>query len=728
MSLYKDEAIKICPPEETVARCLNVMNKFRFEENGVINYEFRNSEEFGIWAANLFINHRVLYNTFPDKFPYLKDAYTFWFKKVSGKGLSKTQCSASLFMEMFERISVEFKIYEFFEKRIIKKYEEYLKEIEKNSISPYLKNALSLKNLNEEASFIQVKDIISNENILFPVRLLFQSSNGYTAGNEAYEAIVHGIFEIVERYTQTLFVIKQSNSTKEDILSKNSKLMYGYDPELYNEISNFSPFIVSIDSIVKEFPDLKPVIDGIARNFTKFEIVDISHTINGVKFYSYIVRQGKNDVNFKLFASGGCHFDQRIAILRALTEASQGYVPGEKLNQSWNGYLFTRKFIDIVFDSKLPVKDLEKDKRIFNEMEDIYNECKKAFKSIIVFDCTNSEFQIPVFALYIPELYSKSFIWSNIFSSCNVGDPDLIKVIGEDNLPKIYNFITEKSIAGIETLFFLENHNQLADDLREKMYNLYLSYTCDKELFNYIIENEEDNAEKEELKKIFETAKLEISTTPFIDKIDDDSFVYYYNILTKDKKNEDDYIFLIENYIRMGVIDYSIEFAKKHNLNINEIVVEYGSLYDELFEYVKFNNMFRRGAKLANILYKITKEERYLEEKKYLESLDREFKEKYKKFLSKDSDGRTIVLGLKIGDSISNFSLNSVYQKEDFVYRMNFTSNKNENMVIDVALVEKANFKKITENGFYLDYNVGLFASDKKKFVQEFILHIERLG
>ena len=133
------------------------------------------------------------------------------------------------------------------------------------------------------------------------------------------------------------------------------------------------------------------------------------------QFYSYIVRQGVEKTNFKLFASGGCHFDQRIAILRALTEASQGYVSGEKLNQSWNGYLFTRNFIDKVFNANLEERPILKDARSFSSMDEIYGECVKPFGSIVTLDCTVDKFQIPVYAIYIPELYSKSFLWSNIF-------------------------------------------------------------------------------------------------------------------------------------------------------------------------------------------------------------------------------------------------------------------------------------------------------------------------
>ena len=101
MSLYTKEAFKICPPDETVKRCLGVINKYKLEENGIIQYQFRNETEFGVWAANLISKQEQLYNYFPEDFPYLKDAKNFWFKRVSGKGVSKTQCSASLFMEFF---------------------------------------------------------------------------------------------------------------------------------------------------------------------------------------------------------------------------------------------------------------------------------------------------------------------------------------------------------------------------------------------------------------------------------------------------------------------------------------------------------------------------------------------------------------------------------------------------------------------------------------------------
>jgi len=90
VSLYNNEALKICPPEETVKRCTDIIKKYKLEENGIINYEFRNETEFGVWAANLQSNQELIYDFFPEDFPYLKDARLFWFKKVSGKGISKT--------------------------------------------------------------------------------------------------------------------------------------------------------------------------------------------------------------------------------------------------------------------------------------------------------------------------------------------------------------------------------------------------------------------------------------------------------------------------------------------------------------------------------------------------------------------------------------------------------------------------------------------------------------
>ncbi|HNZ26158.1 MAG TPA: YcaO-like family protein [Spirochaetota bacterium] len=726
--MYSFDALKTCHPDITVKRCLEIFEKFKFEENGIVKYEFRNDEEFGVWAASLFSAQEKLYDYFPESFPYLKDAKTFWFKKVSGKGISKTQCIASLFMEFFERLSIEFKIYEITPDRIVKTYSEYLDEIEKNSngLLKYIKPVLAGKKAEEESSFIKVKDIKSGEEVLFPIRLLFLSSNGYSAGNEEKEAIVHSIFELVERYTQTLFVIKALGASREDISYKSSRLLYSFDANLSNDADRLDPFIVSIESIIKLFPDLESIINNISQNFTKFEIVDVSVDINGVKFYSYIVRQENSDYNFKLFASSGCHFDQRIAIVRALTEASQGFVPYEKLNQSWNGFLFTRKFIDKVFYSDLPTRDLIKDGRRFETMDDIYEECVKPFESVLVFDCANDQFQIPVYSIYIPELYTKSFLWSNIFSTTSVGDPSLISALGENNIQKMYNFLTEKSISGLEFLYFLENYNQLEEDIRQKVYYLYLGLINDEKLSKHALSQIKIEEDKEEIDRILNiTNTTEISVIRSFDELDGDSLLSFKKLLDKENKSKEETRSVIEIFCKIGMLDYADLIAKERNIDIADMKESFIAAYQELADYAEYNNMWKRYSSIMNTLYNATGKEDYLSESTAALELFEKIRNKQNKLLRWEGS-EPLFFGLKKGADFNGFILSEIFKTGEYSYDLIFSSEK-ERMKFSVSTVKRNDFKESTENGYYLDYATGFFASNKKKLAKAFVELVENV-
>lgn len=724
--MYSFDALKTCHPEVTVKRCLEIFEKFKFEENGIVKYEFRNDEEFGVWASSLFSAQENLYDYFPESFPYLKDAKTFWFKKVSGKGVSKIQCMASLFMEFFERLSIEFKIYEITPDRILKTYSEYLDDVEKNSANllKYIKPVLAGKKADEESSFVNVKDIKSGKEILFPIRLLFLSSNGYSAGNEEKEAIVHGIFELVERYTQTLFVIKTLGATAEDISYKASRLLYSFDESVFNDINKIDPFIVSIESIVKLFPDLEPIISNISQNFTKFEIIDVSVSINNVKFYSYIVRQENSEYNFKLFASSGCHFDQRIAIVRALTEASQGFVPYEKLNQSWNGFLFTRKFIDKVFYTDFPTRDLIKDERRFETMDDIYEECVKPFESVLVFDCANDQFQIPVYSIYIPEFYTKSFLWPNIFSTTSVGDPSLISALGENNIQKMYNFLTEKSISGLEFLYFLENYNQLEEDIRQKVYYLYLGFIDDANLREFVLSQIKNAADKEEIEKILNIANsTEVSVTPSFDELDGDSLVSFRKLLDKENKSEEEIKSIIEIYCKIGMLDYAAKIAGERNIDITDMKESFIAAYQELADYAEYNNMWKRYSSVMNTLYNATGDEDYLSESTAALDLYEKIRVRQNRLLKWDGT-EPVFFGLKKGAEFNGFVLSEIYKTGEFSYDLIFSSEK-ESMKFSVSTVKRDDFKESTENGYFLNYAAGLFAGNKKKLAKAFVELVE---
>ena len=734
MALYAEDAMKICPPEETVARAESVIRKYDMVGKNIINYEFRNKDKFGVWASALEMAPELFYEYYPDEFPYLKGVETFWFRKVSGKGLHQTQCAASMFMEFFERLSIEFMIHKSLTERTLMKKGDYIDYM--SGIDPKLgqnvKYLFSTKPDDTELSLVDCKDLVTGEDVKFSIKLLFLGPNGYAAGNEMHEAMAHGIFEVVERYTQTMFVLKAIGCTRADLESRTVGKLYSFDPNIYDELDKCAPFVVDVPSLVAEYPDLEEVISNLADPFDKFEIVDVSMEFNGVKFYSYLIRQGVNETGFKLSNASGCHFDQRIAIIRALTEASQGYTEYEKLNQAWNGYLFTRHFADKVFNAPLPTRKFERDSRIYTDMEDVYNDCVKAFDHIICADCTCKQFGLPVLSLYIPQLYSKSFIWSLVFCTTQLGDVELIKLLGEDKVPQLTNHLTEKSISGVESLFFMENYGQLTESMRSKVYYLYLAYTADKDLTDYVLEHLQDGEAKNEIKALFDAhTEPEISTTPTMDDEDEDSYRHLHTLLAKNDKSGEDYYAIVDSYARMGCLDYAVVYADKNGLDISEIVDEYLPRYTALRDYAKFFNLYGRFIERSKQLCRITGDETYLSENDEAAE-DMAALNKRVALMLGEKDGMTSLFGLVRGDTFGGWTVDSLYQTGEYVYRMTFTQTgkkgKIETMNFKIAVVRYGEFRTMTDNGYYLEFAAGLFDSAKKKLAVELIKRINALG
>ena len=734
MALYADDAMKICPPEETVARAEAVIKKFDMVDKNIINYEFRNQDKFGVWASALEMAPELFYEYYPDEFPYLKDVETFWFRKVSGKGLHQTQCAASMFMEFFERLSIEFKIHKSMTERTLMKRDEYIDYMAgiAPKLSENLKYLLSTKSPDTELSLVDCQDLVTGKTVPFSIKLLFQGSNGYAAGNEMHEAMAHGIFEVVERYAQTMFVVKTLGCTRADLESRTVNKLYSFDPAVYDDIDKCDPFIVDVPSIIAEYPDLEDVIANLAAPFDKFEIVDVSMEFNGVKFYNYLIRQGVNATGFKLSNAGGCHFDQRIALIRALTEASQGYTEYEKLNQAWNGYLFTRHFADKIFNAQLPTRPFVRDKRVYTDMEDVYNDCVRAFDHVICADCTCEQFGIPVLSLYIPQLYSKSFIWSLVFCTTQLGDVDLIKLLGEDKVPQMTNHLTEKSISGVESLFFMENYGQLTEATRSLVYYLYLAYTADKDLTDYVLDHLPDGEAKNVVKMLFDAhTEPEISTTPTMDDEDEDSYRHLHSLLTKNDKSGEDYYAIVDSYARMGCLDYAVVYADKNGLDISEIVEEYLPRYTALRDYAKYFNLYERFISLSKQLHRITGDESYLSENEdaaeELAAVNRR-----RQLMHGEKDGKATLFDLVRGDEFAGWKVDSMYQIGEYVYRMTFThtdkKGKTETMNFKIAVVRYGEFRTMTDNGYYLEFAAGLFDSAKKKLAAELIKRINAKG
>lgn len=114
MKIYSEDAIKEFHPRYTVEKCSRIAKRFRFKEmtDRFIEIFYERKTEFGAFSGNFSINPLVLYELFPDKFYYLRDVNDYPEESSNGKGLSFLQCQASVYMEMFERLSIKLKEYE----------------------------------------------------------------------------------------------------------------------------------------------------------------------------------------------------------------------------------------------------------------------------------------------------------------------------------------------------------------------------------------------------------------------------------------------------------------------------------------------------------------------------------------------------------------------------------------------------------------------------------------
>ena len=97
-----------------------------------------------------------------------------------------------------------------------------------------------------------------------------------------------------------------------------------------------------------------------------------------------------------------------------------------------------------------------------------------------------------------------------------------------------------------------------------------------------------------------------------------------------------------------------------------------------------------------------------------------------------EKDGKTSLFGLVRGDEFGGWTVDSLYQTGEYLYRMTFTQTdkkgKVETMNFKIAVVRYGEFRTMTDNGYYLDFAAGLFDGAKKKLAVELIKKINTLG
>ncbi len=628
-SLYTYDAIKQIHPGITVKKCKKIFEEFQLLEKGILNYKiFRERyQQFGLYTGTLNAQPHLLHNLFPAKFAYLKDIKNYPFEHGSnGKGITYEQCEASLLMEFFERVSIRFKNFELqynskngkkgkeqFKVMVFNEYLNFLNGNQRQLFKHFCDEKLKdhIFNISEdEISLVKMTEIKNSTQVLFPIDVLLMGSNGYTSGNTDKESIIGGIFEIIERYTQTLFA---------------------YD--------NIQARIVDANSLTRAYPELSPIIHKCLAYFDLFRVIDISIVINNVKFYSFVITSTKNIFGYKDFFAGGAHLSQRIALIRALSESIQHFGHFSNRHLGVADRFFGVHFIDTLLKrvENLEETPINKEERNYRNIDEIYRQCQAVFDSILVLYCTNKHFKIPVHIIYIPELFPQSYYWSDHFNLSNF---------------KINDLIIGQNLEGLKELFFRVDEIYDKEIERHMLYCFLLLKLSDKELLDYYLHNKNNRNLKplqklsvrdvfnntlikrwryawlirdfEKNQKLVEdlmTGQGEIGnstelreatarlTGPQVlspqDAVDPDSFVFFNRVLRKENKDKEDYQYLFDTYVRIGCLDYGVHYLRKNNIEPPGMKEFYIDQYRTLVERVERRGLLERSASIKDRLARI---------------------------------------------------------------------------------------------------------------------------
>ncbi|MBB4827134.1 thiazole/oxazole-forming peptide maturase SagD family component [Sporosarcina luteola] len=243
------------------------------------------------------------YNAFVEQANGEKMPYLFRKTEGAGKGLTKSQSYFSAAFELLEHMSLQ---YTGDIPIICAKYSD-VKEIAIDM--PKLASTIMNKNTafddfdeNEEIDWVVATSLTGTEKRLVPASLVFMydvelkgtlfgpSSNGAAAATTIEDAILHGLFEIIER---DAWLIGQSN-----------------------------PYILPVvDYTSVTSQKLKGIISRIKQMGYDIITRDYTNDLNIPVFRTWIV--DRNDYSRYAYTGFGCHISPEIALERSITEAVQ---------------------------------------------------------------------------------------------------------------------------------------------------------------------------------------------------------------------------------------------------------------------------------------------------------------------------------------------------------------------------------------------------------------------
>ncbi len=213
----------------------------------------------------------------------------------AGKGPTEIHAKVSSIMEAIERYSAEMQNSD---KTIVKKYDE------KDCINPE-ELILPRNSYNdEELEWCEGYSVVTDEKILIPSNAVFHpynndsvkhlflsNTNGLASGNSLEEAVFHGMMEVVERDSWSLF--EAFKEEKREIICDNSTNEY-----ILELIEKFNEANVSIKLIDLTSENKIPTIGAVSEDLS---LKDPALLTLGI----------------------GTHLDPEIAAIRAITEVAQ---------------------------------------------------------------------------------------------------------------------------------------------------------------------------------------------------------------------------------------------------------------------------------------------------------------------------------------------------------------------------------------------------------------------
>lgn len=326
----------------------------------------------------------------------------------AGKGATVEQARASAMMEGFERYSAEKQDIDQ-EKISISAYNEIKNDSVLNPRNLLLPKSFENQNIEmQKLEWIEAEEIISESPILVPANAVFHpyipnreikpsamamfkgNTNGLASGNVIEEAVLHGIFEVVERDAWSIFELTKRNKKQIDL------------DTIENE---------TVNELVEKFTE-----QGI-----KIKLMDITADLK----IPTIVASADDTVlkDAALLTLGvGTHLNPEIAAIRALSEVAQSratQIHGTREDTvradfmrkaGYENMKRTNKDYFVEEDEKINLSDIENKitGSIKRDIEVSIEEVQKAgLDKVIYYDLTREEIGVNVARVIIPkaELY-----------------------------------------------------------------------------------------------------------------------------------------------------------------------------------------------------------------------------------------------------------------------------------------------------------------------------------